>query len=114
MYAGVVFRNSMRFFVGTFCTRIGRGYHKEAELATILDSIIYAHSQGWSFLWVESDSSLVVDTVLYTISLVPWRLQGLWCRAMQAASDMMIMYSHIYQEDNQAADALAKLHRDVV
>ncbi|KAL8555832.1 hypothetical protein ACS0TY_003593 [Phlomoides rotata] len=80
----------------------------EAELAAILHSFIYTHAQGWFFLWVESDSSLAIDTVLKKIHLVPLRLQGLWCRAMRAASDMTIIYSHIYREANQVADALAK------
>ncbi|KAL8556929.1 hypothetical protein ACS0TY_004414 [Phlomoides rotata] len=71
MYAGVIFRNSKGFFVGTFCTHIGRGNPLEAELAVILHSIIYAHAQGWLFLWVESDSSLVVDTVQKKIPLIP-------------------------------------------
>ncbi|KAL8542463.1 hypothetical protein ACS0TY_003357 [Phlomoides rotata] len=74
MYAGVIFRNSRGFFAGVFCTRIGRGYPLETELAAILHSIIYAHAQGWSFLWVESDSSLAIDTVQKNILLIPWRL----------------------------------------
>ncbi|KAL8464665.1 hypothetical protein ACS0TY_034242 [Phlomoides rotata] len=78
MYAGVIFHNSRGFFVGAFCSRIGR------------------------------------DTVQKKIHLIPWRLRGLWCRVMQMAFDMMIMYSHTVQEANKAADALAKLHRDVV
>ncbi|KAL8535274.1 hypothetical protein ACS0TY_011047 [Phlomoides rotata] len=90
------------FFVGVFCTRIGRGYPMEAELAAILHSIIYAHAQGWVFLWVKSDSSLTIDRVLKKIYLVPWRLQGLWCIAMRAASNMTIIYSHTYREANQA------------
>ncbi|KAL8492519.1 hypothetical protein ACS0TY_023924 [Phlomoides rotata] len=96
MYAGVIFHNSRGFFAGAFYTCIGRGYPLEAELVAILHSIIYAHAQGWLFLWVESDSFLAVDTVQKRIPLIPWRLRGLWCRAMQAASDMMIMYSHIF------------------
>ncbi|KAL8480381.1 hypothetical protein ACS0TY_027067 [Phlomoides rotata] len=83
MYAGAIFRNSRGFFARAFCTRLGRGFPLEAELVAILHSIIYAHALGWSFLWK-------------TTPLIPWRLRGLWCRAMQTASAMMIMYSHIF------------------
>ncbi|KAL8464675.1 hypothetical protein ACS0TY_034252 [Phlomoides rotata] len=82
MYAGVIFRNSRGFFAGAFYTRIGHGYPLEAKLAAILHSVIYAQAQGWSSLWVESDFSLVIDTVKKKIPLIPWRLRGLWCRAM--------------------------------
>ncbi|KAL8529270.1 hypothetical protein ACS0TY_006628 [Phlomoides rotata] len=78
MYAGVIFRNSRGFFAGALCTRTGRGFSLEAELAAILHSIIYAHAQGWRFLWVESDSSLAVDTVQKKTPLIPLRLRGLW------------------------------------
>ncbi|KAL8511865.1 hypothetical protein ACS0TY_018339 [Phlomoides rotata] len=71
MYVGAIFYNSRGFFAGAFCTRIGWGYPMEAELVTTLHSIIYAHAQGWFFLWVESDSSLAIDTVLKKILLVP-------------------------------------------
>ncbi|KAL8463046.1 hypothetical protein ACS0TY_033890 [Phlomoides rotata] len=77
MHVGVLFRNSRGFFVGAFYTRTGQGYPMEAELAAILHLILYAHSQGWHSLWVESNSTLAIDTVLRKISLVPWRLQGL-------------------------------------
>ncbi|KAL8535289.1 hypothetical protein ACS0TY_011059 [Phlomoides rotata] len=77
VYAGVIFRNSLGFFAGAFYTRIGPGYPLEAELTAILHSIIYAHAQGWSFLWVESDSSLSIDWVQKKIILIPWRLRGL-------------------------------------
>ncbi|KAL8546882.1 hypothetical protein ACS0TY_006556 [Phlomoides rotata] len=60
--------------LGWFCTRIGCGYPLEAELVAILHSIIYSHSQGWLFLWVESDSSLAVDMVQKKIPLISWRL----------------------------------------
>ncbi|KAL8457061.1 hypothetical protein ACS0TY_035050 [Phlomoides rotata] len=114
MYAGVIFRNSRGFFAGALYTRTGRGFPLEAKLVAILHSIIYAHAQGWRFLWVESDSSLIVDTVQKMNPLIPWRLRGMWCRAMLTTFDMMIMYSHIFREANQAADCLAKLHTNVV
>ncbi|KAL8497882.1 hypothetical protein ACS0TY_021288 [Phlomoides rotata] len=71
MYAGVIFRNSRGFFAGAFCTRTGCGFPLEAELATILHSIIYVHAQGWRFLWVEFDSSLAVDTIQKKTPLIP-------------------------------------------
>ncbi|KAL8502786.1 hypothetical protein ACS0TY_021777 [Phlomoides rotata] len=129
LYVGVVFRNSRGFFAGAFCTPVGRGYPLEAELAAILHSILFAYAQGWSYLRVESDSSLAIDTILKKIHLIPWRLYGLWCKAMEAngaadtltklhreevAPDMTIMYSHIFREAKQAADNLAKLHREAV
>ncbi|KAL8514683.1 hypothetical protein ACS0TY_013682 [Phlomoides rotata] len=76
MYAWVIFHNSRGFFAGAFYTRTGRGYPLENELAAILHSIIYAHAQGWSFLWVESESSLAVDMVQKKTPLIPWRLRG--------------------------------------
>ncbi|KAL8489048.1 hypothetical protein ACS0TY_025090 [Phlomoides rotata] len=83
LYAGVVFHNSRGFFAGAFFTPIGRGYPLEAELAIILLSILFAHAQGWSYLWVESDSSLAIDTVLNKIPLIPWRVYGVrLCRQL--------------------------------
>ncbi|KAL8488042.1 hypothetical protein ACS0TY_024352 [Phlomoides rotata] len=71
MYAGAIFRNCRGFFAGAFCTRTGHGFPLEAELATMLHSIIYAHAQRWRFLWVESEFSLAVDTVQKKTPLIP-------------------------------------------
>ncbi|KAL8520067.1 hypothetical protein ACS0TY_010847 [Phlomoides rotata] len=71
MYVGVIFHNSRGFFAGAFCTCIGRGYPIETELAAILHSIIYVNAQGWSYLWLESNSSLAVDTMQKKIHLIP-------------------------------------------
>ncbi|KAL8482883.1 hypothetical protein ACS0TY_025788 [Phlomoides rotata] len=76
MYAGVIFRNSISFFAGALRTRTRRGFPLEAKLAAILHSIIYAHAQVWRFLWVESDSSLAMDTVQKKTHLIPWRIEA--------------------------------------
>ncbi|KAL8497876.1 hypothetical protein ACS0TY_021286 [Phlomoides rotata] len=51
---------------------------------------------------LEAKLAVILHSIIYA------QAQG----AMQAASTMMIMYSHIFREANRAAGCLAKLHRD--
>ncbi|KAL8555579.1 hypothetical protein ACS0TY_003398 [Phlomoides rotata] len=114
IFAGAVFRNSRGFFMAAFSKPVGRGYPLDAELASILHAILFAFECGWISLWVESDSTLAINTLLRSIQTVPWKLQGLWEKVQLALPHMRVTFSHILREGNQAADTIAKTHSDEV
>ncbi|KAL8487914.1 hypothetical protein ACS0TY_024272 [Phlomoides rotata] len=114
IFAGAVFRNSRGFFMAAFSKSVGRGYALDAELASILHAILFAFECGWISLWVESDSTLAINTLLRSIQTVPWKLQGLWEKVQLVLPHMRVTFSHILREGNQAADTIAKTHSDEV
>ncbi|PON99834.1 Ribonuclease H-like domain containing protein [Trema orientale] len=58
-------------------------------------------------LWLESDSVHIV-ALLRTYSLkVPAKWFSAWCRVLKLISQMTFVPTHIYQEGNRVADALA-------
>ncbi|KAL8464672.1 hypothetical protein ACS0TY_034249 [Phlomoides rotata] len=77
IFVGVIFRYSRGFFITAFAKAVGWGYPFEAELAVILHAIIFAFEHGWFSLWVESDSTLAIQTLQGSISIILWQLQGL-------------------------------------
>ncbi|KAL8501573.1 hypothetical protein ACS0TY_020915 [Phlomoides rotata] len=56
----------------------GIGFAFEAELATAFTAIALAHDKQWMSIWLESDSSFVVNFLKTRPLLVPWRLLGQW------------------------------------
>ncbi|KAL8530023.1 hypothetical protein ACS0TY_007193 [Phlomoides rotata] len=86
----------------------GSGFAFEAELATRFFAIEIACEKGWSNLWLESDSTYVVNVLKNRQSLVPWRLLGRWHRIRRLLGDLHFVVSHIYRKGNASADRLTR------
>jgi ribonuclease HI len=71
-------------------------------------SIEIASSKGWSHLWLESDSMLVVQA-FSSAKIVPWALRNRWDNCLLKISNMNFYVSHIYREGNHCADKMANL-----
>ena len=67
-------------------------------------AIELARQYNWDHLWLELDSSLVVNA-FNNHALVPWKLRNQW----SITKSMQFIVSHIYREGNQCADTLANL-----
>ncbi|KAK3199937.1 hypothetical protein Dsin_023352 [Dipteronia sinensis] len=68
-----VFRTCRGFFKGCFAIPLIVCFAFEAELAAAVHTIDYAWTFGWRRLWLESDSTFVVDTLRSRSYKVPWR-----------------------------------------
>jgi ribonuclease HI len=64
--------------------------------------------KGWSHLWLESDSMLVVHA-FSSSKIVPWPLRNRWNNCLLLISNMNFYVSHIFREGNHCADKLANL-----
>ncbi|KAL8512911.1 hypothetical protein ACS0TY_019172 [Phlomoides rotata] len=86
----------------------GIGFAFEAELAMAFAAIVIAYEKHWTSIWLESDSSYVVNFLKTHPFLVPWRLLGQWHKARRLMDDMQIVVSHIFREGNASADRLTR------
>ncbi|KAL0277948.1 UNVERIFIED_CONTAM: putative ribonuclease H protein, partial [Sesamum radiatum] len=57
---GGIFRNCRGFVHGCFALSLGSGFAYQAEWVGVMTAIAIAHSKGWKYLWIESDSTYVV------------------------------------------------------
>ncbi|KAK0572898.1 hypothetical protein LWI29_000159 [Acer saccharum] len=71
-------------------------------------AINFAWHNGWHRLWLESDSSYVVQLLSSCSEQVPWRIRQVWQHCIYQISKMEFQVSHIFREGNQVADALSK------
>ncbi|KAF1891085.1 hypothetical protein Lal_00001224 [Lupinus albus] len=77
-----------------------------AEFHTAILAIELATQKGWKFLWIECDSTMVVDTFNESIN-PPWKLWNRWLLCKNLLSSMRFKISHIYRKGNSSADKLA-------
>ncbi|KAK9930542.1 hypothetical protein M0R45_027578 [Rubus argutus] len=111
---GGIFRDHLGRVLGCFAGSLGTAYALEAELHAVVHAIHLASLKGWTSLWIESDSTLVIHFLSSINNKVPWRYSTIWfnCRALLAS--MSVKISHVYREGNQVADCLANFGVDQV
>lgn len=103
---GGIFRDRSGAVLGCFAAYYGISWSLYAELLAAMTSIEIAHQRGWSKLWLECNSSLVVQA-FSNVDLVPLRLRNKWRNCLCLVSNMIFRVSHIYREVNACADKLA-------
>ncbi|KAF1879583.1 hypothetical protein Lal_00033240 [Lupinus albus] len=74
---GAIFRDHMRKFVACFANYLDIQDAMYAELHTAILAIELAAQKGWKSLWIECDSTMVVDTFNESIN-PPWKLWNRW------------------------------------
>jgi ribonuclease HI len=103
---GGIFRNSDGACLGGFSQFIGPADALFAELTAAMNAIELAASKGFSNVWLESDSQLVIMAFNSKL-VVPWELKNRWENCLQLTYNMRFCASHIYREGNTCADSLA-------
>jgi len=107
---GGIFRDSRTTFLGGFASNLGCVSVFEAEILGLMVAMEYASSNGWTRLWLESDSSSAVQA-FHKPSLIPVCLRNRWHNCTH--NGMFIICSHIFREGNVCADGLAALGHDL-
>ncbi|KAK1591397.1 hypothetical protein Q3G72_007018 [Acer saccharum] len=105
---GGIFRNCRAFVKGCFAIPLGQVFTFEAELLAASLTINFAWKYGWHRIWLESDSSYVVQLLSSRSEMVPWRVRQARQRCIFQISHMDFQVSHIFREGNQVADMLSK------
>ncbi|XP_057791006.1 uncharacterized protein LOC131008125 [Salvia miltiorrhiza] len=86
-----------------------RSWAFDAELLALIIALERIVHHGWYYVWIESDSSYVVNHFRSRSLTVPWRFLNQWKKSLQDSSHLHICISHIYREGNAVADFLASL-----
>jgi len=63
---------------------------------------------GWINIWLECDSSLVINAIKNN-SLVPWRLRNRWINYMLIVKSMNFLATYVFREGNICANTLANV-----
>lgn len=103
---GGIFRDHLGTFLGAFSANIGVATSLYAEICAAIYAIDFALARGWTNLWLECDSLLLVQA-FSNIHLVPWKLKTKWKNCLHHLRNFRFRYSHIYREGNSCADRLA-------
>ncbi|CAL0301660.1 unnamed protein product [Lupinus luteus] len=77
-----------------------------AEIMAAIVVVKIASHKGWSRIWLETDSTVLIDCFLLK-KQVPWKLRNLWLKCLHSISLIKFKVSHIYREGNSCADLLA-------
>ncbi|XP_057791059.1 uncharacterized protein LOC131008183 [Salvia miltiorrhiza] len=109
--AGGVFRDSWNVVRGCFHYKGGVGFAFEAELLAVISAIQIAHARGWHDLWIEADSTYVVNLLQKHSSDVPWRFAAVWNSILKCMPSFRLQVTHIFREGNAATDIMANQHR---
>ncbi|XP_019465442.1 PREDICTED: uncharacterized protein LOC109363643 [Lupinus angustifolius] len=102
---GGIFRDSNRDIWGCFAAYFHIHDSLFAELHAAIMAIQIASLKGWREVWLECDSSLVVE-IVKGIKDPPWKLSNYWEHCKMIISSMKLTVSHIFREGNACADIL--------
>jgi len=104
-----VFRDANAICNGCFAENIPDCYTAfTAKLYGVMIAIEIADRKNWRFLWLETDSQLVV-LALKDARMVPWNIRNRWSDCLDIISNMNFLACHMYREGNTYADGLATL-----
>lgn len=104
--SGGVFRTSDGVFLGAFATHNGIGNAFRAELIAAIIAIELASNKGWTSLWLEIDSELVIQA-FRNAQIIPWNLKHRWNNTLFNLRNFRFYISHIFREGNYCTNALA-------
>ncbi|KAF1896791.1 hypothetical protein Lal_00034492 [Lupinus albus] len=102
---GCIFRDYTGNFKGGFADFFGITNSLFAELKAALMAIETTYRKGWRDIWLECDSTLVVD-FFRGKGRIPWKLVNKWHTCLEYISSMRFIVSQIYREGNTCADRL--------
>ncbi|XP_057786474.1 uncharacterized protein LOC131003922 [Salvia miltiorrhiza] len=97
----------MNLVRGCFHYKGGVGFAFEAKLLTVISAIQIADAHGWHDLWIEADSSFVVNLLQKRASDVPWRFTAVWNSILKCLPSFRLHVMHIYREGNAVEDIMA-------
>ncbi|CAL0329797.1 unnamed protein product [Lupinus luteus] len=103
---GTIFRNYKGDVLACFSDFYENQEALYGELNTTIEAIQFAYKKGWKKVWLEVDSSTVVD-IFKRKTNPPWKLISKWILCQDTMQFMDCYTLHIYREGNSCADKLA-------
>jgi len=108
---GGLLRDHRGTCLGGFASNLSDFSVFEVELTCIILALEYSASQSWHNIWIENDSTYVVQA-FKNVDIVPLYLPTRWHNCFQLG--LQTICSHIYREGNCCADKLAEYGHAVV
>ncbi|KAF1878970.1 hypothetical protein Lal_00047642 [Lupinus albus] len=109
---GGIFRDSNGVLLACFASYLHLQDALFAELFAAMKAIRISYKRGWWNLWLECDSTLVMD-IFNSRSKAPWKLQNEWLLCMKeiaqmnlCIAQMNLCISYIHREGNSCANKL--------
>ncbi|XP_062028868.1 uncharacterized protein LOC133744853 [Rosa rugosa] len=106
---GGVFRDCQGRFIGGFSTTLGHHNAFFSELMAVIIGVELAFQLGWHCVWLECDSTSVVECFSKPSFVPPWQLRIPWLNCVARTRVMSFFSSHVLREGNTVADRLANL-----
>lgn len=103
---GAIFRDKIGAVLGCFAEYYGVTDSFSAELFAAMSAIYIAVEKGWSKIWMECDSTLVVQAYSNP-DIVSWRTRTKWMNCVKLASTLDFRISHVCREGNHCVDKSA-------
>ncbi|GAU28119.1 hypothetical protein TSUD_295560 [Trifolium subterraneum] len=104
---GGIFTDSNANFIYAVSEPLGVAFSYFAELCGAMQAIEIAFQRGWSNIWLETDSTLVVTAFKNPAKPVAWQLRNRWKNVLVMARSLNFIVSHICREGNEVAGLLA-------
>ncbi|GAU20130.1 hypothetical protein TSUD_351920 [Trifolium subterraneum] len=104
---GGILRDSNANFIYAFSEPLGVNSSYYAELCGAMQAIEIAFQKGWSNIWLETNSTLVVTAFKNPAKPVAWPFRNRWENVLVMARSLNFIVSHICREGNEVADLLA-------
>lgn len=101
-----IFRDRSGAVLGCFANYFGITDSFTAELYAAIAAINVAIEKGWSKIWMECDSSLVVQAYSNP-DIFPLKIRTKWKNCIQLSSSFDFRISHVFREGNHCPDKLA-------
>ncbi|KAL6143356.1 hypothetical protein ACLB2K_054051 [Fragaria x ananassa] len=106
---GGVFRDSFGRFIGGYCQGLGAQTAFFAELMAVILGVEFAFLFGWHHIWLESDSTTILQCISSSSFVPPWPLRIAWHNCLARIRHISFTCSHILREGNSVADRFANL-----
>ena len=106
---GGVFRDSFGHFIGGYCQGLGTQTSFFSELMAVIIGVEFAFQYGWHHLWLESDSTAVLQCLSSSSFIPPWPLRIAWYNCLARIRHITFTCSHVLHEGNTVADRFANI-----
>ncbi|KAL0329269.1 UNVERIFIED_CONTAM: hypothetical protein Sradi_4913600 [Sesamum radiatum] len=103
---GGILRDYLGRVIFAFQEPLGTNTKHQAELSTLHRGLEICRNKGFRNIWIETDAKEII-MFLSSPRQGAWNVQNTLQRIWNIQSQMECRISHIFREDNQAADFLA-------
>lgn len=107
-----MFKNHNGDWLLGFMTNLGRCDIISAELWAIYQALLFAWHNDWTYIMVESDSTITINLLSRTKTSSSSHLPLIATIKTLCSRNWQVKFAHTYRETNKIADLLSKTARE--